>query len=47
MSSSDKINYMSNTQKLSAEVLCSGMVAIAQEKCPSLLPEVTEAYTYV
>ena len=36
---------MSITQKSSAEVLCSRMVVIAQEKCPSLLPEVTEAYT--
>ena len=40
----DKINHMSITQKSSAEVLCSKKVAIAQ-KCPSLLPEVTEAYT--
>ncbi len=31
-------------QERSAEVLCSGVVAIAQEKCPELLPQAKEVY---
>ena len=33
------------TQEKSAEVLCSGVVRVAQEKCPSLLPQAKEVYT--
>lgn len=32
-------------QKSSAQVLCSGIVAIAREKCPVLLREAEQVYT--
>ena len=33
------------SQKSSAQVLCSGIVAIAREKCPSLLQEAEQVYS--
>lgn len=37
--------YMCISQKSSAQVLCSGIVAIAREKCPSLLQEAEQLYS--
>ncbi len=33
------------SQESSAEVLCSGIVAVVQEKCPELLPAAKEVHT--